>query len=328
MPRVFIGIPTLNRPDFVRQAVQSVREQTFGDWRMVVSDNASRPQASASVKAFIEGLGDPRIAYHRQPKNIREYGNCEWLHRQCREELFAIVHDDDVLDSAYLETAVARLDGHPEAMCFFANARLIDSQGAVSAERTAAYRRARGREGHPGGAMRILEPLMRTGFVPICGTVIRAEALRESGFVDDDCFGLWPFEVNMLLRLGERDGIGWFCTDELIRFRYHEGQMQRYQGIAADPVGVGMLLNILERRRYAGQAERLRRYLLSMFHGFRARIAVRQGDLAGCRRAVARAIRINPFWPQHWPLAACAFLAPPLAKVLVRYIDGRPPREL
>ena len=31
MPRVFIGIPTLNRPDFVRMAVQSVRDQTFQD---------------------------------------------------------------------------------------------------------------------------------------------------------------------------------------------------------------------------------------------------------------------------------------------------------
>ena len=71
MPRVLIAIPTLNRPDFVRQAVQSVREQSFQDWRMVLSDNASRPEAAQSVRDFVQSLGDPRISYWLQPKNIR-----------------------------------------------------------------------------------------------------------------------------------------------------------------------------------------------------------------------------------------------------------------
>ncbi len=328
MPRVFIGIPTLNRPDFVQLAVESVRQQTFQDWRVVISDNASHPESAAAVRAFVEELGDPRIGYWAQPKNIREYGNCDWLFRQCREEYFVILHDDDLLEPAHLEAAIRRLDRNPDVVCFFANARMIDSDGVVSAERTSGYRRARGREGQPEGPMRILEPLMRTGFVPICGTVIRSAALHASGFVDDDCFGLWPFELNLLLRLGERDGRAWFATEELVRFRFHEGQMQRYQGIGADPVAVGMVLRILERRRYHGHAERLRRRLLSMFYNLQARIAVRRGDLEGCRRSLRRAIRINPLWSRHWPLAACAFLMPPLTRELVRRIDARPPREL
>ena len=323
MPRVFIGIPTLNRPDYVRQTVQSVREQTFRDWRVLLSDNASRPEAAAAVRAFVEELGDPRIGYWLQPKNIREYGNCDWLFRQCREEYFVILHDDDLLEPTHLETALRRLDQHPGVVCFCANAKKIDAKGNVSDKRTLDYRRARGRQGRPDGPIRILEPLMRSGFVPICGTVIRSAALHASGFVDDDCFGLWPFEVNLLLRLGERDGRAWFATEELVRYRFHEGQMQRYQGISADPVAVGMLLRILERRRYQGQAERLRRRLVSMFYNFQARIAVRRDDLHGCRRSLRRAIRINPWWSRHWPLAACAFLMPPLTKELVRRIDAR-----
>ena len=78
MPTVFIAIPTLNRPEFVRQAVQSVREQTFQDWRMLLSDNASHSESARSVQAYIDGLGDARIGYYRQAKNIREYGNCCW----------------------------------------------------------------------------------------------------------------------------------------------------------------------------------------------------------------------------------------------------------
>lgn len=328
MPRILVGIPTLNRPDFVRQAVESVRAQSMRDWRIVVSDNASRPEAAAAVRAYVEGLGDPRIEYSLRPKNIREYGNCEWLFGQCREEYFVILHDDDLLDPAHLETALRRLDDNPGVIAFFSNARLVDTRGEVSQARTDAYRRARRRERFVDGPVRILEPLLESGCVSICGTVIRSRALQESGFVDEDCFGLWPFEVNLLLRLGERDGTAWFETRDLVRYRFHEGQMQRYQGISADPVGVGMLLNVLGRRRYSGRAERLRRHLLSMFHHFRARIAVRRGDLRACRRSLLTAIRINPWWVRHWPFAACAFLVPPLTPVLVRMIDSRPPREL
>jgi hypothetical protein len=146
--------------------------------------------------------------------------------------------------------------------------------------------------------------------------------------VDDDCFGLWPFELNMLMRLGERGALAWFATEALVSYRFHPGQMQRYQGIAADPVAVGMVLRILERRRYEGEAEKLRKRLVSMFYNFQARIAVRRDDLRACRKSLRRAIRVNPLWSRHWPLAACAFLAPPLTPPLVRYIDARPPREL
>lgn len=328
MARVFIGIPTLNRPDLVRRTVQSVREQTFSDWRIQLSDNASAPEAAAQVRAYVESLADPRIGYHLQPKNIREYGNCEWLYGQCREPYFVILHDDDELEPHHLATALQRLDAAPDLTCFCSNATLIDLQGVASAPRTAAYRRARGRDAQPQGAMRMLEPLLRTGFVPISGTVIRRSALDAAGFVDDDCFGLWPFELNMLLRLAERDGRAWFETEALVRYRFHAGQMQRYQGIAGDSVALGMVLRLLERRRYSGEAERLRRHMLSMFCHLQARVAVRRNDLPACRRSLRRAIRVNPWWLRHWPLAACAYLAPPLTQTLVRRIDARPPREL
>ena len=328
MPRVLIAIPTLNRPNFLRQAVQSVRDQSFQDWRILISDNASTPEAAASVQAYVDSLNDPRIRYRLQPKNIREYGNCCWLFDQCQETYFVVLHDDDLLEPVHLATALQRLDEAPDLACFFANAKLIDAQGVVSPERTANYRRARGREGHPAGPMRFLEPLLRTGFVPISGTVFRHSALQAAGFVDEDCFGLWPFELNMLMRLGEHNGLAWFAHEELVRYRFHDGQMQRYQGISADPVALAMVLRILERRRYAGSSERLRRQVTSMFYNLQARIAVRRGDMAACRRSLLRAIRLNPWWLRHWPLAACAFLAPPLTRQLVRHIDARPPREL
>jgi len=55
MAKVFIGIPTINRPEFVRQTIRSVLVQTYPDFEVVVSDNCSDP----GVADQVTGLGKP-----------------------------------------------------------------------------------------------------------------------------------------------------------------------------------------------------------------------------------------------------------------------------
>ena len=82
MARVFIGIPTLNRPLYVRDAIRSVVGQSFADFRVIVSDNVSEPEASASVERFVRELADPRFTFHRQPRDVGEYGQGRYFLRQ------------------------------------------------------------------------------------------------------------------------------------------------------------------------------------------------------------------------------------------------------
>ena len=64
MARVFVGIPTLNRPQWVQDAVNSVCAQTLDDFRLVVSDNASDGDAPDVVADFVRKLADPRVRFH------------------------------------------------------------------------------------------------------------------------------------------------------------------------------------------------------------------------------------------------------------------------
>lgn len=56
-PLVTVVIPTYNHADFLREALQSVRVQTFSDWEAVVVNNYSEDNTIAVMESF----EDPRI---------------------------------------------------------------------------------------------------------------------------------------------------------------------------------------------------------------------------------------------------------------------------
>ncbi len=65
-PRVTVVIPTFNRARFLPVAVDSVLAQTYGDFRLLIADNASTDETADIVARY----DDPRIDYVRRPENL------------------------------------------------------------------------------------------------------------------------------------------------------------------------------------------------------------------------------------------------------------------
>ncbi|WP_405053525.1 glycosyltransferase family 2 protein [Sphingobium sp. WCS2017Hpa-17] len=298
-------MPTYNRPDLVRETVESLRAQSLRDFRAVVSDNASPGGAGDAVRAYVEGLGDPRIRFVQQAVNGGEYGQGRYLFGAAgNADYFCILHDDDLLSPHYLARAVAALDAAPDAALFVANPWLMTADGRPAPDMTAAYHRDHGRTRRKVGPFPILHTHMRSGFTPISGTVFRTEALRRSGFVDADCHGNFPFEMNIFTRLGDIGATGWFDPDPLLGFRYHAGQLRNTLGLMANPQVVGMMLRILERRHYVGAPERRRRAIVSRLHRAQAQMRLDEGNAEAARAALAQACAANPLSPRAWAMRA------------------------
>lgn len=318
MPGIFIGIPTLNRPQLVRETLRSVLDQTCGDYTVIVSDNCSEPAASESVRRHVESLGDARVRYHLQPENVGEYGQGRFFFKAAAgSEYFMILHDDDVLKPDYLRRALESLRAHPSCACFVANPFLMDGQGRVSPDVTAAYLSEHGRLGAAPGEFDILATHLGCGFTPISGTVFRTAALRESGFVDEDCHGNYPFECNIFLRLGDLGMRGWFLPEELLGFRYHSESLRNYLKLMDNHHVVDTMIRLFARRRYRGANERRRRVVLSRLYRARALIRLRSGDSAQGRRASVLALRENVRSLKAWLLSAGIWLAPGLLRRLL-----------
>lgn len=301
--RLFVGIPTYNRPDMVRETIESLRQSGLTDFVAIVSDNVSSPEAAQSVADFVESLGDDRFSFVLQSSNGGEYGQGRYFFAEAETagaEYFMILHDDDLLDPDYLTGALNALDAGPDAALYIANPRLIDEAGTVSAEMTKTYLRDHGRMAGGAGHFPILEPLLDTGFTPISGTVFRRSALVQSGFVDDDCFGNFPFELNVLLRLGDLGLRGWFEPETKLSVRYHKGSLRNTLGLMQNPAVVGTMLTLLERRTYTGFAEKRRRIILSRLYRARAEIAFGQGERARAQKDARLACRARPQSINAW----------------------------
>lgn len=295
--RIFIGVPTFNRPDMVRETVESLRASLMTDFIAVISDNVSSPDTAASVETYVSALNDPRFRFVGQPLNEGEYGQGRYFFAEATKsgaDYFMILHDDDLLDPTYLDRAIQALASEVDAALFIANPRLIDECGAVSAKLTAQYLSEHGRNGHAGGLFPILETVLCTGFAPISGTVFRLSELVRSGFVDADCAGNFPFELNVLLRLGDLGLQGWFDTDTLISVRYHEGSLRNTLGLMGNRTVVETMLTLLERRSYHGIAERRRQTIISRLYRARAEIALENGHIAAAKADAKAACRVYP----------------------------------
>src|SRR5687767_5658396 len=65
-PRVTIFIPTYNRAHWLGQSIESALAQTYPDFELIVSDNASTDETRDVVAAF----DDPRLTYVRLDEHI------------------------------------------------------------------------------------------------------------------------------------------------------------------------------------------------------------------------------------------------------------------
>jgi glycosyltransferase involved in cell wall biosynthesis len=129
--RVTVFIPTFNRSELLRQTVESILDQTYREFRLEISDNASTDDTPSVVESF----EDPRIVYMRQPTNIGHTGNYKQIfdriENHIESEYGLIVPDDDIAHPELLEHAVAVLDENPGVGVIHTSFDVIGPAGEV-----------------------------------------------------------------------------------------------------------------------------------------------------------------------------------------------------
>ncbi len=122
-PLVTICIPTYNRADYLRAAIQSVLDQTCGDFQVLVTDNHSTDNTRDTVASF----GDPRIRYECWPQNIGMMGNFRAGIELAQTKYIAVLPDDDLYEPDHLQHALDLLAQYPAAVYYACPARYFDA---------------------------------------------------------------------------------------------------------------------------------------------------------------------------------------------------------
>src|SRR6478752_6533175 len=100
---VSVGIPTYNRADRLRTAVESVLGQDHPEVELVISDNASTDGTQQYALSLVE-QHPGRIRYLRNDENLGPIENYNRVRAACRGEFRMWLGDDDQLSPTYIST--------------------------------------------------------------------------------------------------------------------------------------------------------------------------------------------------------------------------------
>ena len=315
MATVCVGIPTRNRPEYVKEALQSVLNQTYKDIRIIVSDNASEKDSALAVERYIDQLNNPLVSYRYQQTDIKEYGQGRYLFQECQEDYFTILHDDDTWEPKFLEVTVRLLEGDPSLDLVTTDQYVMDTEGQRQPQLTEDYGEYQGRTRYREGILpSILEPLFTYGFFPITGTIFRTDSLKRSGLVDQDCGGNYPFEFNLFLRLGERNMKAYFAATRLVNYRFHRTSLRATEAKGLNRDILETYIKLVERRKFAGAMERKRRQSLAAPYRNYAILRFLDNDRLGCYRYLGKALHVSPVNWKVWVYAVIACLFPFIIK--------------
>lgn len=91
-------LPTRNRLEYLKLAVESVLRQDFADWQLVVSDNCSEQD----IEGYLSSLNDPRIVYRRTERVVAVTENWNRALAHSEGEYVIMLGDDDALLGGYM----------------------------------------------------------------------------------------------------------------------------------------------------------------------------------------------------------------------------------
>jgi glycosyltransferase involved in cell wall biosynthesis len=127
--RLSIGLPVYNGEKYLAESLDSLLGQTFEDFELIISDNASTDSTGDICQRYAKQ--DSRIRYIRQPRNIGLAANHNFVIGQARGDLFKWAADDDLCARDLVRDCVDALDEYPRVVLTHSKTAMIDGAGAV-----------------------------------------------------------------------------------------------------------------------------------------------------------------------------------------------------
>ncbi len=172
-PTVTIGLPVYNGQSYIDETIDSVVNQTYHDFELVICDNASTDKTGEICAK--RAAADSRIRYIRNERNIGSVGNHRRTLELARGKYFRFASANDLCRPQLLERCVAILDKHPEVVVTYGLTTLIDDDGKVTSE----YDKHMQLDS-PRASDRFISYLRTVGYINQFAGLVRTEELRRA----------------------------------------------------------------------------------------------------------------------------------------------------
>jgi glycosyltransferase involved in cell wall biosynthesis len=134
--KVSVILTSYNHAKYLKEAIDSVLNQTFSDFELIIWDDASTDASWQIITSY----SDSRIKSFRNNVQKRAvFGVNKAISEIAIGEYIAMHHSDDVWEPKKLEKQLAFLESRPEVGAVFTNAFVITENGALLGNRAHAY---------------------------------------------------------------------------------------------------------------------------------------------------------------------------------------------
>jgi glycosyltransferase involved in cell wall biosynthesis len=126
-PKIVIGVPVYNEEKYVEETLLSLRNQSYLDFLVVISDNASTDRTSEICEALC--ARDSRFVYIRQERNNGAAVNFKFLLEHTQSPYFMWIGAHDTVRGDFLERHLEFLDEHSAYSVSYSLVQWIDEEG-------------------------------------------------------------------------------------------------------------------------------------------------------------------------------------------------------
>ncbi len=211
-PRLSVCLPTYNGEAYVAEAVQSVLQQSYSAFEIVVVDDGSSDRTLEILQAF----SDPRIRLYQNPHQRGIPGNWNVAVELARGEYVCVFHQDDVMLADNLARKMALFDSDPSLSLVHSQAERIVEAEAPS--HLSDWMEKAETDFVEEGEVYFRKLLLRGDCICAPTVIVQREQLAAAGGFNETLGYACDYEMWMKLCVEGRVG---FLHAALVRYRWH-----------------------------------------------------------------------------------------------------------